>query len=192
MEIDLESLECESVDVPIEMDNAISQEGTLEFGEKKWKKTSNVWKFFTELPLGSDKIPKAKCNRCGSVYNSVAKNGTGSLLKHLQGCLANVNHDVSQMLLNRQSGGLVLGGGKFNAAKFRELVVSALIMHDLPFSFVEYEGIRDIFRYLHPDIQLMSRNTAKSDAVKLYKKEKSRIKNLLEDAPGRVSFTFDA
>ena len=60
MEIDLESLECESVDVLIEVDNTISQEGTSEVGKNKRKKTSNVWKFFTELLLGSDKLTKSE------------------------------------------------------------------------------------------------------------------------------------
>ena len=87
---------------------------------------------------------------------------------------------------------MTLGGGKYDPEKFRELVVAAIIMHDLPFSFVEYAGIRSIFQYLHPQIQSVSRNTAKADALKLYKKEKLRTKLMLETIPGRISFTSDA
>ena len=87
---------------------------------------------------------------------------------------------------------MTLGGGKYDPDKFRELVVAAIIMHDLPFSFVEYAGIRSVFQYLHPQIQLVSRNTAKVDALKLYKREKLRLKLMLEIIPGRISFTSDA
>lgn len=41
----------------------------------------------------------------------------------------------------------------------------------LPFSFVEYEGIRN-FNYLNPDVK----HTAKADVQKLYKKENDDIK----------------
>ena len=76
--------------------------------------------------------------------------------------------------------------------EFCELIVTAIIMHDLSFNFVEYVGVRSIFQYLHPQLQLVSRNIVKSDALKLCKKEKPRTKSMLEAAPGRISFTFDA
>ncbi|XP_060675775.1 zinc finger BED domain-containing protein RICESLEEPER 2-like [Ziziphus jujuba] len=64
-------------------------------------------------------------------------------------------------------------------------------MHDLPFQFVKYEGIRTIFQYLHPDIQLVYRNTAKSDVLKMHLKEKCRIKCMLDATPGRICLTSD-
>ncbi|XP_024025221.1 zinc finger BED domain-containing protein RICESLEEPER 2-like [Morus notabilis] len=89
------------------------------------------------------------------------------------------------MLIAQEAGAMTLGRGKYDPEKFRELVV----MHDLPFSFVEYAGIRSLFQYLHPQIQLDSRNTAKAYALKFYKKEKLRIKCMLEATLGRISFT---
>ena len=72
MEIDLES---ESVDVPIEVERAatLNSQGLLEVWKKRQKNTSNVWKLVTELSMGSDKIQRAKCNRCGSTYNSATR-----------------------------------------------------------------------------------------------------------------------
>ena len=43
---------------------------------------------------------------------------------------------------------------KFNQEKFRELLVMAITMHDLPFQFVEYEGIREIFTYLCGEVNI--------------------------------------
>lgn len=59
-----------------------------------------------------------------------------------------------------------------------------LSMHDLPFQFIEYEGIRAIFEYLHPDITLVSRNTSKADVLKLYANEKSKMRNILDTCHG--------
>ena len=90
METDLESqpsVELLPIDEELELeleDDAATMisEGTSQSGKKKRKKTSKVWNYFTELPLGKDKVQKAKCNKCGTVYNSSSKCGTGSLQKH--------------------------------------------------------------------------------------------------------------
>lgn len=57
---------------------------------------------------------------------------------------------------------------KFSHDQFRELKAYALTMHDLLFNIVEYVGIKNIFLYLSLEIDLISKNTAKSDVLKLY------------------------
>ena len=64
-------------------------------------------------------------------------------------------------------------------------------MHDLPFQFVEYAGIRSIFEYLHSNKILVSRNTVKSDIIKLHVREKIRLKLSLETTSGRICLTSD-
>ena len=64
-------------------------------------------------------------------------------------------------------------------------------MHELPFQFVEYVSIRAIFSYLCVDVPNISRNTAKNDLIKMYKREKERMKSMLTFAPGRVCLTSD-
>ena len=64
-------------------------------------------------------------------------------------------------------------------------------MHELPFRFIEYVGIRAIFSYLCVDVPNISRNTAKNDLVKMFKREKERIKFDLTSALGRVCLTSD-
>lgn len=59
---------------------------------------------------------------------------------------------------------------KFNAEHFRELVAIEIVMHDLPFQFVEYDGIRACFEYLCPNINCVSRNTIKADVLKMYER----------------------
>ena len=67
----------------------------------------------------------------------------------------------------------------------------AIIKHDLPFQFVEYEGIRSLFAYVCEDVKLASRNTIKADMLKLYKKEKEKLLLWLYLIPTRISLTSD-
>jgi len=48
-----------------------------------------------------------------------------------------------------------------------ELLIEAIIAHDLPFKFVEFEKIRNWVKYLNPDAINISRNTTKADVMKI-------------------------
>lgn len=63
--------------------------------------------------------------------------------------------------------------------------------YDLPFQFVEYEGIRALFSYVCENVKLVSRNTIKSDVLSMYKRERVRLINILYSIPGRMSLTSD-
>ena len=69
------------------------------------------------------------------------------------------------------------------------MLAKAIIKHNLPFSFIEYEGIRKIFSYLNLDVKLIYRNTSKADVLKLYKNEKDDVKNKLKSILGRICLT---
>ena len=80
---------------------------------------------------------------------------------------------------------------KITHEEFREMLAEAIIKHNLPFSFVEYEGIRKVFSYLNSDIKHIFRNTSKTDVLKLYKKENDDVKNKLKPISGRICLTSD-
>ena len=71
------------------------------------------------------------------------------------------------------------------------MLAEAIIKHNLPFNFVEYEGIRKVFSYLNSNVKHISWNTSKADVLKLYKKEKDDIKNKLKSILGRMHLTSD-
>lgn len=81
---------------------------------------------------------------------------------------------------------------KFSQEKFRELLVQAIVRHDLPFSFSEYDGFRTVFEYLQPSVSHFTRNTTKADIIKLYEHERNRLRGELIRSPGRISLTSDA
>ena len=67
----------------------------------------------------------------------------------------------------------------------------AIIKHNYSFSFVEHEGIVDVHNFLHPGVKLITRNTAKSDVVNLYKLEKVKLKQELASISGKICLTSD-
>ena len=71
------------------------------------------------------------------------------------------------------------------------MITIAILLHDLPFSFVEYEAVRATYQYLHPDINLVSRNTLKAYVLKMFSREQTRIKSILDATPGRICLTYD-
>ena len=82
-------------------------------------------------------------------------------------------------------------GRKIDQIVFRELIAVALIEHNLPFSFVEYRRVREALYYANPRIEFWCRNTAASDCLKIYEKEKLKLRQQLKDIPGRFCLTTD-
>ena len=112
-------------------------------------------------------------------------NGTSNLHRHLLKCLK--QNEVKQ---DGEEQGRVLQN-KITQEEFCEMLAEAIIKHNLPFSFVEYDGIRKVVRYLNSDVKHISRNTSKANVLKLYKKEKDNVKNKLKSIPSRICLTSD-
>ena len=159
-------------------------------GKRRRKHTSTVWSFF-EAFCGQDGKKRAKCKACAQVYIAEGSYGTGNMKRHIPKCPRLDTRDIGQMIINDENGQMGLAASKFDPDIFRELWTAAIIMHDLPFQFVEYEGIRTALSYARSEIKPMSRNTCKSDILKMHSKEKVKVKSLLESIPSRISLTSD-
>ncbi|BBN69674.1 BED zinc finger, partial [Prunus dulcis] len=162
-----------------------------QIGKRRRKLTSAVWTQFEILPIDENNEQRAKCMKCGQKYLCDSRYGTGNLKRHIESCVKTDTRDIGQLLLSKSDGAILTRSSKFDPMKFRELLVMAIIMHDLPFQFVEYAGIRQLFNYVCADIKLVSRNTAKADVLSLYNREKSKLKDILGSVPGRVCLTSD-
>jgi len=133
--------------------------------------TSEVWNYFTKKGVGDDGKPKAECNGCKTEFTAGGTtHGTSSLSRHMKNCLILQKYeDVGQMMIDHAG---KMKSKKINQETVRELMAMAIVKHDLPFSFVEYEGIRDLMKYLNPDIKFITRNTAAADVWKVYLSKK--------------------
>ncbi|XP_050229247.1 zinc finger BED domain-containing protein DAYSLEEPER-like [Mercurialis annua] len=101
----------------------------------------------------------------------------------INNCPGRVNRDIGQMIVGVD---MKLKSLKFDVENFRQMLVAAIVMHNLPLSFVEYKGLRALFSYFCPEVVLISKNTVKADLMKMYKYEKDNLKNMFAELSGRV------
>ncbi|KAG2694388.1 hypothetical protein I3760_08G141500 [Carya illinoinensis] len=154
----------------IDLDLFESESFQNEESKTKQRKRSNVWTFFEMVPesKNNDGKPRAKCKMCGVTYMVANKYGTGNMKHHIDACPRRSSRDIGQMMLSQGSGSISVSTTKFETEQYRELLIAAIVKYELPFRFVEYSRVRSLLQYLHPDVSIISRNTAKADLVKIY------------------------
>ncbi|KAI3963842.1 hypothetical protein MKW92_033880 [Papaver armeniacum] len=74
-----------------------------------------------------------------------------------------------------QDGPVAAFNFKFNQEVTRDCIARMIILHELPFSFVEYICFRRVLTSLQPNIKLVKRNATKSDCIKIYQMEKKHF-----------------
>ncbi|XP_010435359.1 PREDICTED: zinc finger BED domain-containing protein DAYSLEEPER-like [Camelina sativa] len=145
------------------------------------RKRSRCWKNFE---IVGDKLDDGRnnlrCTRCEHTYClDLRRSGTNTLLRHMESCSKTPGSTPS------------CGNRKLDMMVFREMIGLAIIEHDLPYSFVEYKRIREAFQYANSNIEFWSRNTAAADCLKIYEKEKLKLRKMLDEVPGRFCLTTD-
>ncbi|CAB5368335.1 unnamed protein product [Rhizophagus irregularis] len=75
---------------------------------------------------------------------------------------------------------------------FREFLVKWIVCDDQLFVVVKCEYLRKLFCLLNPNAKSLSADTIHNDIMKSFKDEKNKIQEILQNAPGRLSFTLDA
>lgn len=155
---------------------------------KKPRKYSDVWNSF-DTYVDDDGNNRARCILCKASY-AIGTNthGTTNLKRHIQSCPKKINQDVNQLHFGYEA---KLRGKKFNQETYREKMAIAIMKHNYAFSFAEHEGIRDVHFYLNEDVKPYTRNTAKTDCLKIHKREKENIKHILGKASSRICLTSD-
>nr|KAJ0219000.1 hypothetical protein LSAT_V11C300104890 [Lactuca sativa] len=194
--VEVDNEESESDDSIEEVEAPNESQGVESTSSKKRKtrtSTSDVWKSFTKLPRKTpNETLYCVCNKCGQKYKARSESGTGNLRRHRRRCEDNNSRDIGQYMISDSQGVMDLRNPKFSQERLRELLIEAIIRHDLPFSFVEYQGIRNICKYLEPNSSHIYRNTAKADIKKLHASHCVRLRGELLKCPSRICLTSDA
>ncbi|KAL3344779.1 hypothetical protein AABB24_023960 [Solanum stoloniferum] len=142
------------------------------------RKTSVVWDYFIRLkPNSIDGKYEVQCMICKKKFAMGPTFGTTNLKRHLE----KHNPDKAKEGQNEP----------IDQKTYREKMSLAICRHNYAFSFVEHKGIRDIHSYLNPIARHISRNTAKSDILNLYAREKELLKAELALISSRVCLTSD-
>ncbi|GJS97037.1 zinc finger BED domain-containing protein RICESLEEPER 2-like protein [Tanacetum coccineum] len=188
----------ESDDSVEEIGNPTQSEGVASTSRPKKQKRKLslcVWNYFQLIdqdPKKPDQPLQCRCKKCSKIYSAESSSGTGNLKRHLEKCLNSTTRDIGQYMISYNKGVLDTRNAKFSQEKFRELLVHAVARHDLPFSFTKYEGVRDVFKYLEPDVTHITRNTTKADMLKLHGVESKRLRHELLSCPSKICLTFNA
>ena len=134
--------------------------------KRQRKLTSPVWEHYEFLPPDEEGNLFCKCKNCGQTYTGDSSYETENLKRHLGKCKRRNFRDIGQLLLESRYGCLENRLPQFDFNEFRQLLAYCVVKHELPFQFVEYEGVRDLLAYLNPDVKLVVRNTTKNDVIK--------------------------
>ena len=143
------------------------------------KEYSLVWRCFEKLEGENPEDRKATCHNCSKVLSAKPSSGTRNLKRHMHKCF-----DIEEGEPRHKRAPL-------NQEMYREKMAITIIKHNYPFSYVEHEATRQLHKFLHRDVIPICRNSAKSDVLAIYEREKANLKMKLEKVSGRISFTAD-
>lgn len=176
----------------VEIATEISAAPRKRSAKRKRRLRSAVWGYFELLPSGKDGRQRCKCRNCGTSYLYDSKFGTGNMKRHLKTCWKREAQDVGELLLTQYNSSIMpCSTPKFDHEKFKEILMEAIMMHDLPFQIVEWAGFRDLLLYLCPDLQLGTRSTMGADCIEMYRREKAKVQAILQATSNRISLTYD-
>ncbi|KAI3850257.1 hypothetical protein MKX03_021172 [Papaver bracteatum] len=159
------------------------------------KRTSKVWNEFEQI-FEDGVVVNGKCNHCPAILCARSEYGTSSLRKHLASCFPyqRTQKKVDQMFLKAselEDGDVAAFNFKFIPEVTRDLIARIIILHEFPFSMVEYVLFRMVLSSLQPNFKLVKRTTAYSDCLKVYNYEKKLLYETFSKVQSLISLTTD-
>ncbi|GJX81683.1 zinc finger BED domain-containing protein RICESLEEPER 2-like protein [Tanacetum coccineum] len=176
-----------SPNLPEDNTNIVEETVTAKKPTNK-RQRSPVWEHFERMIVNGQ--IKAKCNYCKKLLGGDPKNGTTHLKDHMGVCKARRQPDIRQRILagNSQSD---LINYVYNEKDGRNALAKMVILHEYPLSIVDHTGFKSFTRTIQPLFKCPSRNTLKSDIIKLYGEQKNQVIKDIENNQSRVAITTD-
>jgi hypothetical protein len=154
------------------------------------KGNSEIWKHF-EKAADYETSKKVDCIHCNKSY--VCRDGTtGNMWRHVKNA-----HP-------RKLGVPVLADGPidrflsgvpenvpYSLEAFKEVLVNWIVKKGLPFTVVEDDDFHAMIRMLRSGTKVPSANTIKNRIMDMFNAEKARVRALLQETPGKLSFSID-
>ncbi|WVZ84618.1 hypothetical protein U9M48_031634 [Paspalum notatum var. saurae] len=154
---------------------------------------SVYWKEFE--PITEDgEIVRAKCMHCHDHLSGRQNIGTSHLKKHLDRCKlrAKLTDLVDKMRAGGKSANIdLLDNWIYDSGLARRALVRMIVLHEFPFSIVEYDGFREFVSALNPLFKMVSRTTIRSDCMRTFEDAKLELKEVLNNSSSKVSLTAD-
>src|SRR5256885_6592326 len=70
-------------------------------------------------------------------------------------------------------------------------LIKLIVIHQHPFMIIKKNNFINFIHILHPTIKILTADTMKSQILKFYKEDKEKIKFILMNLSGKISFTTD-
>ncbi|PLW11606.1 hypothetical protein PCANC_20427 [Puccinia coronata f. sp. avenae] len=147
---------------------------------KKCKTTSDIWTYFTKTVIspkdGKPKDVKATCKYFKAVLEGKSINGTNHLWRHLNQCASYITKNKQSLLkLVANKGGSQAASWVFCRQTSRKILITMIIAHKHPFTFVEQPLFKAFVGSLQPRFKLFSRATIKNNIMKLFYTMKGKL-----------------
>ncbi|RYR27061.1 hypothetical protein Ahy_B02g061391 [Arachis hypogaea] len=203
--------ECQAIEAHVQGTQEEGQEETQEGGQEinqsvqnspnKKGLTSEAWKHFRREQI--DGKWKAICKYCERKIGGDTKQGTKHLHDHIIICPIRTVRGPKQSILKtvQQSSGstgtgrptdsLLVGNFTFSQEGARRALTRWVIRDEHPMSFVEQQGFHEFMAETQPLFKFYTRNTLRSDAMKMYEVEKAMLLKLLGKNSSRIAITTD-
>ncbi|KAL6652888.1 hypothetical protein ACP70R_011813 [Stipagrostis hirtigluma subsp. patula] len=151
---------------------------------KSRKLKSVYWKEFEPIEQNGE-ILQAKCIHCHCYLSGKQSIGTSHLKKHLERCKAGSR--IDEMIDKMRAGATpsdlnILEDWDYSPELARKALVRMIVLHELPFSIVEYGAFREFVSYLNPIFKMVSRSTIKLDCMKAFEGARSELSITLDNA----------
>ncbi|CAI9261321.1 unnamed protein product [Lactuca saligna] len=162
------------------------------YAKRKRKKTLPAWGHFETITF-IDGTEGSECVHCGEKIKKLKEGTTKPLLTHVSDCLI-LNGGKGQSKLKVSHGktdsSTTIQNWKFDNTRMREVISHMIMIHELPFNFVEYDLFNVVMKEANPLFNKISRAATRQDCVSSYEIGKKGIQKML-NAVNRVSITTD-
>ncbi|XP_050147522.1 zinc finger BED domain-containing protein RICESLEEPER 2-like [Malus sylvestris] len=178
----------QDIPTPNEVAGEIEEPGGDDGEGNNSRLRSLVWQHYTRTLV--DGVMKAICNYCSKKLGGNTGNGTSHLRHHVTICPRRRQKKLKQTLTQK------VGDGKvelytFDQESARRALAQMIILHEYPLSMVEHVGFRNFMSVVQPLFKVVSRNTIKSDILKIYDYERLKTMQLLDENKSRIAITTD-
>ena len=141
-----------------------------------------------------NKLKEAHCKHCKRVSGCTRANGTSHCIRHLLVCeeRAKVNEFLDSVKSAMpQPDPNSLEKWNYDPERAHWELVRMIVVHQLPFSFMEYEGFRRFVYSLNPAFEVVSRTTIRVDCLMLFHEQREKFREAIQNLTSRVSLTAD-
>jgi hypothetical protein len=152
------------------------------------KLTSIIWNDAEPIYVGGF-LMQGRCKYCKIIFPASKVSGTSQLARHLKVCEVRCSMDgvIKQIRTSEE----IDPDWRFDQESARSLLVQLIILHGLPFSFVEYAGFRKFCASLNPWFKSVNRVTIQNDCMETYHLYKNSYEDFFKNCNYRVSLIGD-